>query len=517
MTFRSPVSRRSLLKALGSAAAVAPLSSLLTASITEAAAPVAPLRLITLFGYYHTSEPFFHPHDVASSAPARAGSAFTLNFPNSVLAPLAPHQNKLMVIRGLNYESPATTPNGGHSSGQTVLTGSHCVYGTNACDGDGTGCRTTGTSIDQFLFSRLGHSGSRQPIVARLTNQATPICFANGVALPGVRNPTQLFNSYFAGTVGGGSSQAVRQLARRNSAIGFASDGARSLASRLAGSEKAKLDQHLSALQGLKSSLNASLPVTNSCSPPAAGSISNDPGTNTGGADVGKYRPDTESFLTLISQAFACDLTRFATLILPDLAGADLVTQMAGLENFAATADDLHGYGHGATGANDNDCDLKSALHSREWASVVQRLMNKLEAISDPMAPGQTAARQHDDRALDAAPHGGRQSVRRAGARVLRHTVRGGGRVRRAIHHGPHRRDDPAAVDAQRAGAVSTDGAGQSTRRAIGLSGRPAQRAARGSGERVREEPGAARPDLHAAAGQPLRRLRHCAAGLDLN
>jgi hypothetical protein len=387
-THRSAVSRRSFVKALGAAAAVLPIANLLRVSISEAAPMVAPLRLITVWYQYQTNETYYCPQD-GKGAMAPPGSNFTLNFPNSVLLPLAPYQSKLVVFRGLDYQDEVVQ-GGGHRSQGTCFSGGKYDYSVNSAIRP----TTQASSIDQYLFARMGPKNTLQPIVTGV-NQAGQFTtsYSNGVAVPWVPNPIDVFNTYFGNYQSGTSSAAARALTRRNSVLGFAQGGLKELMGRLSGPEQQKLDLHMTSLMGLQSQLNAPISTAASCQPPPSSSILDE--VDPGRPPWTNIATDNDNYATMITEAFACDITRFASLQLStgyyDQMGADAHI-IPGLESFSYNGGIHGGISHGGIGVTPNDPIVLQyqALFGVYWINEIAKLMNKLAAVSDPYNPSQT-------------------------------------------------------------------------------------------------------------------------------
>jgi hypothetical protein len=400
------VSRRNLLKGLGSAALFSGVGGSIRA---RAAGTVAPLRLIQIWTPYHLPEQLYHPQ-LATGGMAPAGSNFTLNFTNSVLAPLSSYQSKMILFRGLNYTDPAQFASSGHATSGTMFTGAKCKYDSNRV------LSSPGTSIDQYLFSRMAHSGSLQPMVVGampyLYGQDDPLSFVNGVGIHAEGNPQSTFNAYFANfkppTSGGGGTPAppdttaVNAYNRRKAALAMVKMDLNNLIARLSNmSEQQKLTQHMTALNGLQSQLDAGAPQANppaqpmqqaaACVPPAKTSIPADTGPANGNIDWSKLPSDLNSFSTLITQAFACDITRFATYRMAyDADEPAAVNFMSGLQNFGSLSSNWHDYTHSTTGEAGNSRDVLMSHYQNYWVAQVKTLLDKLAATVDPYNASQT-------------------------------------------------------------------------------------------------------------------------------
>ena len=196
----SKLTRRQMLAGLGGAGAVAALS------------PFVPLRRARGFGDYPTRLVIFKTMMGMSGRypdPWKpAGGETDFRFPaGSILEPLAPFRDRLLVIDGLNNQAGLDTGlPGNHPVGLgTGLTGGRLIEGPGMVGGgdrDWT-ARTFGPSIDQFLAARLGVRSLELGIG---TNRSTPgatykgrMCFRGpSEPVPSDFDPESLFPEAFS-------------------------------------------------------------------------------------------------------------------------------------------------------------------------------------------------------------------------------------------------------------------------------------------------------------------------------
>jgi hypothetical protein len=382
------ISRRRFLSASALTTASLPFLHLLRPPRARAASTVAPLRLILLSSLYQVPEPYFHPQvSSTNSALAPAGTSFYLTFPSSILAPLAPFQSNLIIVRGLQYSQKP----GSHDSHTTLFTGTPVLN-------PGGGEYTTGTSIDNYLFGRMGQKGSLTPINAGCFFGDATFNWLNGIANDPINNPLDLYKSLFSNFTppSGTSSGPTAAAKRRSQTLGLVQRYVNGLSDRLPSTSTSysALQSHLSAAQGLAGQIGSPSAVGSTCSPPMASSIPNDvgtpPGSNGPPYDASLAPQDMASFIKMITQAFACDLTRFGSFYLQD--GADLkpfINSMPGLESWSGT--DFHGQvTHGTSGETTNPLDLVMAKFKTYYLTQVARLLTALQAVPDPFNPSQT-------------------------------------------------------------------------------------------------------------------------------
>jgi hypothetical protein len=314
---RLSATRRSFLRAVGAGFATFPFLRSLEDSVAHAAGESPPLRFVTMY----------HPHGIAAetwvmpSADTETDFSLTFTEPTSgavcPLTPLDPHKSKLLIIEGIDLLSNAAA----HSSAANILTGSRI---------NNTLGRTENSSLDQFLAVEQGLGAGTRITSVELavgsdsTATGETLSYgAGGVPLPKIIDPVQAFDRLFGGLVLG-DDPATRDAALRSQRLGktlvdFLNADCSRLKARLAPAEQRKLDQHMTALADLEKQL---APMT---SPPACPvspvrpSASDFPALKRYFGGEPYFDAITDAHIDLIALAFACDITRFATLYLGDL------------------------------------------------------------------------------------------------------------------------------------------------------------------------------------------------------
>lgn len=239
MTLTLRPSRRSLLKAAFSSAALLPFAGLFAKSAD--AAPMGANRLIV----------FYFPDGVCAPGDAdkfhATGSGSSVNLPDA-LSPLAPWLGSCAFLRGL---SMGPTDAGSHPGGAKKLL-------TGVDEGNGQ-------SIDRYLADTVGASYPFRHLylgAMATQNNASGDKFISypsaGTTVAPEDNPLQAFSHLFgAGTgpapMGGDSgTKDVVGLSVVDSAIADIND----LKGRLGDTEKSKLDLHLQAMRDLENRLS---------------------------------------------------------------------------------------------------------------------------------------------------------------------------------------------------------------------------------------------------------------------
>jgi hypothetical protein len=298
-----------------------PLLRALEHSVAHAAGAPPPLRFVTVY----------HPHGIAAETwamrSADSEDNFSLTFTEPLsgarcpLEPLAPYKSKLLVIEGLDLLSNAK----GHDSAGTILTGSRINTSLQ---------RAQNASLDQFLAVDHGLGKSTRVSSIELavgTDTAVPgetLSYgAGGMPLPKIIDPVRAFDRLFGG-LWPSDDPATREAALRRQRLGkrlvdFLAADARRLEARLAPAERRKLDQHMTALADLEKHL---APMTTgerpACPSPVRPAAAGFPKLKRFFGGEPYFDAIADAHIDLVALAFACDVTRFATLLLGDLSYA---------------------------------------------------------------------------------------------------------------------------------------------------------------------------------------------------
>jgi hypothetical protein len=316
---RASSTRRSFLRAVGAGFAGFPLLRMLEDSAAQAAGERPPLRFLTLY----------HPHGIAAEAwvmrSTDTESEFDLGFTEPAsgalcsLSPLERHKAKLLVIEGLELMSNA----GGHDSAGTILTGSRV---------DPAVSRMQNASLDQFLAVEQGLGAATRVTSIELavgtdaaTTGETLSYGAGGLPLPKILDPVWAFDRLFGGLVLGDDpatrEAALRRKRQNQSLVDFLNAESRRLRARLGPTERWKLDQHLTALADLEKKLvpAAAAVTASACPSPSRPLGSGFPKLRRYDGGEPYFDAIADAHIDLVALAFACDVTRFATLFLGDL------------------------------------------------------------------------------------------------------------------------------------------------------------------------------------------------------
>jgi Protein of unknown function (DUF1552) len=296
-------SRRRFLAALGAAGC----SSLLEGTRAHAAAEERKaLRFVGIYAPHGCVHELWKP-----------GPDFELRAPNSTLQPFddpdrfgRSFKANLLVIDGLDLAAGIEVGTVGHDASRVLFTGSG-VHGTNA-------------SLDQFLAQEamLGAETPLTSLVLAVGNDSTDLgsnvsYSALGAPMPKSIDPVRVFDELFGRslTAEGRAELALRRR-RGQSVLDVVRADLQRLEQQTSGAERAKLQQHHSALREIEKRLS---PIERVCAAPERPDATRFPRLKSFGGGEPYFELITELQIDLLARALACDLTRFATLMLPEL------------------------------------------------------------------------------------------------------------------------------------------------------------------------------------------------------
>ncbi len=295
--FNPKFSRRGLLKGLGLSAAAAPLLPLLESESRAADGPIA--RVVLMFSPNGTIRDNW--------LPSGNGTNFTLS---PILASLAPVQDQIVVIDGLEYRAGGAGNK--HMAGPSKFTaGSGLLSGDEfSGGGDASSGWGAGTSIDQvhaqavgamtpFASLELGVRVSGGNVRNRLSYSGP------NEPIPPENNPTEVFDRLFS-EFGQSQAELARVRAERRSALDVLKEQTESLKTKIAAAENQKMESHLDGLREIEKRLDLESATGEHCEVPMIGDVGDHMSTQ-------NYPEVTRLQMDLLTMAFACDLTRAST------------------------------------------------------------------------------------------------------------------------------------------------------------------------------------------------------------
>lgn len=399
-------SRRSFLRAVGAGATALPFYRLLEDSFAHAAGDPLPLKLITISAPHGIANEYWGMRsptspDVKVDGVSMKGNetetTFDITYPNCSLQPFddaatygKSFKNRLLLIEGLDLATD------GHDGVASILTGSPLTSGLPA-----------NSSLDQFLAVEkgLGASTKRSNVVLCVGDSdihaASTLSFsAGGAGVGKIISPFDAFDYLFSGFVPPTDVAGQAALKRRNalgqSVIDYVRGDVTRLRTRLAPVEQQKMDQHLAAIRDLEKSF-ATMSMGAACTMVPAR-----PSSTAFPTDINKLKrfnggeptfdAVTNAFIDLLAQAFACDITRFATMVMNDLpwdSAGNAATDSLGYQlpsdfhNLVAHKYMSRGFDWQGKLASPGDATtwLSLAKYNKYVYSKVARLMQKLDAL----------------------------------------------------------------------------------------------------------------------------------------
>jgi Protein of unknown function (DUF1552) len=298
---RFSLSRRQVLRSAVAAVALPRLNAMLDGNgVAYANGTPLPKR----FGLYFWGL----GNDAARWTPTSTGTGWALT---EQLAPFAPVRAKLSVATGFKV-----TP----ILGQVHVGGSVGILTGDGASQNAFGVATVKRpSVDQLIAAHLGPGSKFKSIEARSSNylhlpaeggSAIDWASHSGPNAPNKAelDPRVIFNRLFGTAVadpGATAEQVAKEGKARGSVLDLVRRDAARLKQRVGAVDRARLEQHLEGIRSIERQLEAiPAPPTRSCVVPGA------PAAFTNG----QIRARNKVMAELLAMAFACDLTRVATL-----------------------------------------------------------------------------------------------------------------------------------------------------------------------------------------------------------
>ncbi len=226
-----------------------------------------------------------------------------------------------------------------------------------------------------------------------------------------VGNPATLFKTYFqnykppttGGTPDAGmpDQTAAHLAARRQQVFSVSQKGLTAFLNQVPAASNSGqiLAQHQTALQALSASVSAApmmadggtpmSPPLMACTPPVSSAIPNDSTSDNGNTNIALASSDGAAFGTLITEAFACDIVRFASLKMSSPSFDVPANVMPGVPGGEFHARVSHSNGSGSGNPGDA-LDIQLGLFKNFWNSQVAGLMDQLQATADPYNASQS-------------------------------------------------------------------------------------------------------------------------------
>lgn len=249
------------------------------------------------------------------------GPDFRLDYEDAILQPFDDAarygrslRGDLLVVDGLDLAAGFLTGNVGHDAPRVLFTGA--------------GANGQNASLDQFLAvdQRLGDATSVPSIVLAVGNDdrgpTSSVSYGRGgVPLPKLIHPAATFDALFGAALTGSPEVAALRRERSMSALDFLGEDLARLRRVAPASSRQSLEHHQTALRDIERRL--SQPATE-CTPPPRVQRDAFPAYRAYGGGERSFDAITDLQIELVVRAMACDVTRFATLMLNDLSRTGL-------------------------------------------------------------------------------------------------------------------------------------------------------------------------------------------------
>lgn len=295
-----PLNRRRFLRGAGGIAIALPFLNAMSPSAKAAGAPKRFVAFFTGLGTVKTRW-----------APAGTESNFTLS---DVLAPLEPYKDKIVVLEGVDMKSAYSGPGDPHQQGIAhALTATELQEGTlfpYACNPGKMVGWGGGISLDQLLANEIGQS-TKFPslelgVQVQYSNVSSRISYLGpGQPVPPDDDPWHVWGRLFTDLQT--DPKVLAQLkAERKQVLDAVMGDYTSLKGQLGYDDRQKLEAHLTAISDIEKHLDSTGVLGGSCQIPTLDAPI-DIYANDNYPVIGKLQLD------LLAMAFACDLTRVAS------------------------------------------------------------------------------------------------------------------------------------------------------------------------------------------------------------
>lgn len=384
ITSKNRITRRTLLTGAGGIAIGLPFLSAMLKPGRSHAQTTAPQRFLVFYSSGGTVLDKWRP----------VGTPDNFMF-QDMLSPLNPFKQKLVVLDGLDLDITSIGTGHPHSRGMAgVLTGRKLLPGALNTNG-GNASFADGISIDQAIagtvsaglrFKSLevssgwssGIAAGGMPHPANIINTA-----GSQLPIPPATDPWATFQRVFGGT-GGTPSDNANQANFTRSILDSVAQDYSSLAGRLGGEDRAKLEAHLAMIRELEAGLAATVSTT--CTAPS--NINSTPGYYDEQRDLthpndsyditGFKVPEKGLAMTdLLVAALACNSTRVGTMMWCD-SEANVMLSFLKDANGAPMNDHHHAYQH------DRGYQPDALEIINKWlATNFAYLLQKMDAVED--------------------------------------------------------------------------------------------------------------------------------------
>jgi hypothetical protein len=297
------INRRNFLRACGVGAGALSLP-LLGAQQTSHAGGTFPKRFVVVFTANGTIP--------SAWSPTGGESDFTFG---RILEPLTPFKDKVIVVDGIDMVSARNGPGDGHQQGMGhMLTANELLPGDTmgGCESCAPVSWAASISIDQLIANQIGEGTSFRSLELGVGSPDhgdiwTRMCYRDaGDPLPPEKNPYRVFDRVFAGLDPSSVGDQRRDFMRRQ-VIDHVYADYRTVRDRLGTDDRSRIERHIEGLDAIAARLDMPSGLGAACRPPAL-TAGLDPNSTDDFPAIGELQMQN------LAMAFACDLTRVATI-----------------------------------------------------------------------------------------------------------------------------------------------------------------------------------------------------------
>lgn len=320
------------------------------------AASDAPQRLLLVFTPNGTVPNSYWP------AAGLTESDFTLN---TIMQPLGPFKDRLLVLKGLNLAVAEVGPGGPHQKGVGGLFTNADLQQGDFVDGDGSKSGwANGPSVDQEVARYIGQQSYLESLElgvrANENEVRARISYAGpGAPMPPANSPLVAYQRLFSQFLSNESGSSER----RHSVLDAVKRQYDVLSPQLSQRDQNKLEQHMDLVRGLERRIGIAVDTT--CQRPE---------------QPPDWAPDDENTMSdiaatqmkLIATAFACDLTRVASVQISSAVNSIRYPWLGS-----------EGSGHSLSHSSDAASQAQIVVREQWAAEQIAGLMNDLAAIPE--------------------------------------------------------------------------------------------------------------------------------------
>ncbi|KIG16799.1 hypothetical protein DB30_04143 [Enhygromyxa salina] len=364
--------RRTVLCGLGGLAIGLPLLDAMRGSPARAGVLDPPKRFIVMYTPNGTIAKNFWPTNVVSQ------TDFELS---PILTPLAAHKQDLLIVGGVDMLSAMAPNMGGSAPGDAHQKGTgQCLTATELLPGNfvGGGGQTAGwaggISVDQEIAKHIGqdtpYTSLELGVAVQGANVRGRISYRGpGQPLPPENSPYAAYQRLFGDSLGD-PVEVAQRTTRRHSVLDVVAEDYKRLRDRLGGEDRDKLHNHLLGIDAIRDRLDkAIVSFAGACQPLDLGEA----------LDVNKieHMPVIGGLqMDLLAMAFACDITRVATLMWTNSTSSAVLSFVD-----PAITDGHHALAH--KGDEETMKVHHNTLINTWYASQLAALIDRLKAIPE--------------------------------------------------------------------------------------------------------------------------------------